>query len=319
MATKTKSNKENVAAAYYDHAELESEILAYQQSLVDKNTISQESHFQNICEIYKPREYIPKWYAHYKHLYDSLEDFEQDYMRVFCTTLAAWKPRHLRKPSRYGGKGHFQNFFWGALSHAYINGVKSEAAAKRNLQQQCPLCDEWCNPLSTHLLNNHVDLLWDRLKEMGYSVYELTGCPFCRSFKTPKRQNLSEAEHKEKITSMLKKHMISMHSSVLFETFHDKFPEHLTVSAKPVSVYIHDSDNEEDANAYDGFESKPSIDNLLSLNLSPLQRLIIDRILNDGLTNLHYDASYECDEKEFQDALCGLQDALVIAGIDTGV
>lgn len=319
MATKTKNNKDAVASAYYDHAELESEILAYQQSLVDKNTLSQESHFKNICEIYKPHEYIPKWYAHYKHLYDSPEDFEQDYMRVFCTTLAAWKPRHLRKPSRYGGKGHFQNFFWGALSHAYINGVKSEAAAKRNLQQQCPLCGEWCNPLSTHLLNNHMDLLWERLSEMGYSINELTGCPFCRSFKLPKRQNLSDSEYREKITSSLKKHISSMHSSVLFEAFHEKFPEHSTVSAKAVSVYIHDSDNEEDSNAYDGFESKPSVDNLMSLNLTPLQRLIIERILNEGLVHLSHDSSYECTEEEFHSALSGLQDALIIAGIDTGV
>lgn len=319
MATKTKDNKDAVASAYYDHAELESEILAYQKSLINGDSLSQEQHFKNICRIYKPQEYIPKWYAHYKHLYDSLEDFEQDYMRVFCTTLAAWKPRHLRKPSRYGGKGHFQNFFWGALSHSYINGVKSEAAAKRNLQQQCPICGDWCNPLSTHLLNNHIDLLWERLGEMGYAMSELTGCPFCRSFKLPKKQNLTESEYREKVTETLKKHMSSMHSSVLFETFHEKFPEHLTVSAKAVSIYIHDSDNEEDSNAYDNFESKQGFDNLMALNLSPLQMVIIERILNDGLLHLHYDSNYECTEEEFNDALNGLQDALVIAGIDTGV
>lgn len=318
MPTKTKS-KESNPNAYYDHAELEAAILSYQQSLIDKDSLAQEQHFRNICNIYKPQEYVSKWYAHYKHLYDSQEDFEQDYMRVFCTTLSAWKPRHLRKPSRYGGKGHFQNFFWGALSHTYINGVKSEAAAKRNLQQQCPLCNDWCNPLSTHLLNHHIDLLWDRIKDMGYLVSELTGCPFCRSFKLPKQQNLSDADYQEKITTALKKHMVSMHSSVLFETFHERFPDHVTVSAKPVSVYIRESDSEEDSNAYDSFESKTGIDNLMSLNLTSLQTMIIERILNDGLIHLNYDENYECTEEEFVDALAGLQDALVIAGIDTGV
>jgi hypothetical protein len=316
VSIKTKDNTE--AAAYYDHAELESAILAYQKSLVDKDSSSQEKHFKNICEIYKPQEYIPKWYSHYKHLYDSPEDFEQDYMRVFCTTLSAWKPRHLRKPSRYGGKGHFQNFFWGALSHSYINGVKSEAAAKRNLQQQCPICGDWCNPLSTHLLNHHIDLLWNRLIEMGYVITELTNCPFCRSFKLPKQQSMSDEEYKDKITTALRKHMVSMHSSVLFETFHEKYPDHVTVSAKSVSVYIHDSNNEEEANAYDSFESKAGIDSLMSLNLTPLQIVIIGKILNDGMLNINH-SQCDCTEDEFQEALSGLQDALVISGIHTDV
>lgn len=319
MATRTKSNKTTSDSTYYDHAELESEILAYQQSLADKNTLLQDQHFRNICNIYKPSEYISKWYSHYKHLFDSVDDFEQDYMRVFCTTLAAWKPRHLRKPSRYGGKGHFQNFFWGALSHAYINGVKAEAAAKRNLQQQCPLCEDWCNPLSTHLLNNHIDLLWTRLSDMGYTLTELTGCPFCRSFKLPKQHNLTEQEYREKITAGLQKHMVSMHSSVLFETFHDKYPNHLTVSTKAISVHVYDPSGDEEVNAYDSFESRAGVDNLMSLNLSPLQLTIIERILNDGLLHLTYDCNYDCTEEEFQDAWRGLQDALVLAGIDTGV
>ncbi|MBS1722400.1 MAG: hypothetical protein JSS66_05275 [Armatimonadetes bacterium] len=305
---------------YYDHSELEAAILSYQASLCDGDTGSQQRAFDKICAIYQPRDYISKWYGHYKHLYDSTEDFEQDYMRVFCTTLAAWKPRHLRKPSRYGGKGHFQNFFWGALSHAYINGVKSEAAAKRNIPQQCPLCHEWCNPLSTHLLNHHTDLLWERLDEMGYSLHNLTGCPFCRSFKTPKKQETEDlTDHHLRVANSLRKHIVSMHSSVLFETFHDKYPDHVTVSARPVSVHAQDSHTGEDTSAYDTFESRPGIDGLMALNLTPIQRLIVERILNDGLMCVAFDATYGCTEDEFAMELDGLQDAMVIAGLEASV
>lgn len=302
----------------YDHALLEEAILEYQGALQAGDKSGQTEAYERICRIYRPQDYISKWYPHYKHLFDSEEDFKQDYMRVFCTTLAAWKPRHLRKPSRYGGKGHFQNFFWGALSHAYINGVKSEAAAKRNLSQRCPLCGDWCNPLSTHLLNHHSDLLWEHIAELGYDIRSLKGCPFCPSFKGPKKSDAeSEEQHADRMEAALKKHILSMHSSVLFEYFHERYPDHITVSARPVSVYGFDPHSGDEASAYDGVASRPGITELMSLDLSEVQLLIIEKILNTGTPDaVSYHADYGCSEEEFEEELESLKDALVIAGLD---
>ena len=111
---------------------LEELILKYQKAARENSSNDQEALFRRICDLYQPLSYIQKWYPKYQHLCDSEDDFKQDFMRVFCATLIAWKPRNERKVSRYGGKGDFKNFFWGALSHSYINGVKSEAAGKRN-------------------------------------------------------------------------------------------------------------------------------------------------------------------------------------------
>jgi hypothetical protein len=302
----------------YDHAVLEEAILDYQGALQAGDRDRQTDAYERICRIYRPQDYISKWYPHYKHLFDSEEDFRQDYMRVFCTTLAAWKPRHLRKPSRYGGKGHFQNFFWGALSHAYINGVKSEAAAKRNLSQRCPLCGEWCNPLSTHLLSHHSELLWQHIEDIGYNLRELRGCPFCQSFKVPKKGEAeTEDAYTDRLEALLKKHTLSMHSSVLFEYFHDRYPDYVTVSARPVSIYGFDPGSGDESNAYEGVASRPGMTELMALDLSEVQLRIIERILNGvGAEQVSYHADFGCSEEEFEEELEGLKVALVIAGLE---
>lgn len=319
MKTSTGRGRKSQGKVTYDHAVLEEAILEYQSALRDQDSGRQTDAYERICRIYRPQDYIAKWYPHYKHLFDSEEDFRQDYMRVFCTTLAAWKPRHLRKPSRYGGKGHFQNFFWGALSHAYINGVKSEAAAKRNLSQRCPLCGDWCNPLSTHLLSHHSDLLWQHISEIGYDLKSLNGCPFCPSFKVPRRaESDTDGQYREKAEASLKKHLLSMHSSVLFEYFHDRYPDYVTVSAKPVSVYGSDSASGDESNAYDGVTARPGMTELMALDLSDVQLRIIERVLNSGGPEaVTYHSDFGCSEEEFEEELDGLRDALVIAGLES--
>lgn len=284
---------------------LEDLIVRYQNSIKDGRPVEQEELFERICEMYQPLSYIPKWYPKYQHLCDSEDDFKQDFMRVFCATLVAWKPRHERKASRYGGKGDFKNFFWGALSHSYINGVKSEAAGKRNIPQMCPICNEWCQPLSTHVLEKHVHLMWDKLKSLGYDITTMTKCPLCKSYKPPKT-DVDPSEH-------LRRHLVSMHSSLIFEHFHELHPDYVTVSAKPMSVYGDGSDGEE-VSAYDTTTATPGIDALLTQNLTPLQRRLVENILN-GATSLKYSPSYDCTEDEFLDAVEGLQDALVVSGI----
>jgi hypothetical protein len=295
---------------------LEFWIIAYQDAVTNKNNFEKERLFHRITEIYQPKDYMHKWHTKYGHLYDDYDDFKQDYMNIFIKTLNSWKPRDERAASRYGGKGYFQNFFFGALSHSYINKIKSEAAVKRNVSQSCPICKTWHSPLSTHVLKEHADILWNYMKECGYDINEITRCPFCKSHKNIKREQFDTHEEWHKAAnSTVRKHILSLHSGVLFEKFHEIYPEAVTISSKTASIYQNDEENGEEVCGYDSIEVSNKMDVLNGLNLSDLQRRII-RIAIEHKHNgvMEYNSSMECTEDEFNDAMQGIKDAMSIAG-----
>jgi hypothetical protein len=157
---------------------IEQAILDYQNALRVKNQISINRAYKKVCSLYSPHSHMQEWYGQYHYLYDSFEDFSQDYIRIFCNVLSNWKPRNARKKSRYDGSGEFKNYFIGALQHNFINLVKADNAGKRNPSQKCPICDKWVNPLSTHILNHHKDLLWDHLENSNIDLNTLKCCQF---------------------------------------------------------------------------------------------------------------------------------------------
>ena len=102
---------------------LEFAILKYQKALASGQVRIIDNAYKNVIKLYPPMMHLQEWYTQYHYLYDSLEDFQQDYIRIFCNVLSAWKPRNARKASRYDGTGEFKNYFIGALQHNYINLV----------------------------------------------------------------------------------------------------------------------------------------------------------------------------------------------------
>jgi len=302
-------------------SDLEFFILKYQKALKSGDRFEVNDSYTKVCQIYEPFNYANYWWRKYGHLYEEREDFDQEYLRIFCRVLSEWRPRENRGASRYGGKGYFQNFFYGSLAHHFSNIVKRLSSNKRNIASRCPLCEQWCNTLSTHLREHHASLLWEHLESAGRSVEEMKSCPFCKSYKAPKTIECPHSETpcdvcaKKANVEHIKKHLMSKHSTYLFEKFHDMFPDCLTLSSKPMSVNYHDDENEE-TSLYDVVESGDNFESLMALNLSEIQQKIITKVLN-GANSVKYDASlYKCSQQEFQKEFEELKTAMILCGLE---
>ena len=305
-----------------DQVRLEEAILRYQNAIKIGHDSSVNAAYDTICGIYSPLSFVRIWFKKYRYLYDTREDFIQDYLRVFCTALAAWKPRDKRRESRYGGTGEFKNYFWGALNHNYINMVKSDASGKRNLSIKCPICEAWCNPLSSHLRTAHADLLWDQMEEFGMAVESLDSCPFCKSHKIPRTVPCSHQESgscksclKAAGQIALRKHLLSMHSTYLFERFHELYPSHVTLSPKPTTVYL-TTDSDDSLNLYDMISEDGRVGQLLNYSLTLVQQTILTRIFN-GASSVSYDADmYNCTPEEFEAEMDNLRTNMTLCGLE---
>ncbi len=309
---------------------LEGAILNYQKILATGNVRMIDNAYKNVCRLYPPLMHLQEWYQQYHYLYDSQEDFQQDYIRIFCNVLSAWKPRGVRKQSRYDGTGEFKNYFIGALQHNYINLVKADNAGKRNPSCRCPICDKWVNPLSTHLRTHHVNLLWEQLSINGFDIEKIKNCPYCKSHKLPRTYECLSVEgevcngtnegcencREAAINKAIKKHMLSKHSSLLFQRFNEIHPNYQTVSPRAMSVYTTEDEEGDEACYYDKIQDSNSVNKLLSLNLNEIENKIIKNVLN-GSVNLKFDASlYNCSVEEFNIAMDGLRDKMSLIGLE---
>lgn len=306
---------------------LESCILKYQKSLSTTNKQLIEKCYKEICKIYPPLMHMQEWWNQYHYLYDSHEDFESDYIKIFCNVLSNWKPRSSRKISRYNGTGEFKNYFIGALQHNYINLVKADNAGKRNPSQKCPICEKWANPLSTHILNNHQDLMWKYLEEKNIFLSNLYRCPFCKTHKMPKSYNCFENCHNIKVggceeciirkrIDLIKRHLISKHSGMLFQRFNDLYPNYQTVSPRALSVYISEEDSSDESCYYDNLKDDNKLENLLMMDMSKVESAIINNALN-GSSNLKYDSkTYNCTIDEFNNAIESIKNKMAIFGLE---
>ena len=63
---------------------LEKAILKYQDALLTDNKWAIDKSYKEICKIYPPYLHMQEWWNQYHYLYDSQEDFAQDYIRIFC-------------------------------------------------------------------------------------------------------------------------------------------------------------------------------------------------------------------------------------------
>lgn len=300
--------------AYVTNAEyqynLEQAVISYQQKLAGGNKDEIELAYKKVTRLYNPMDYHAAWYEQYKYLFDSLDDFVSDYLRVFVTVLKGWKPRGQRSKSRYEGSGEFKNYFIGSLNHNYINMIKADQAAKRNTTKHCPICNEWVNPISTHLITNHPELLWDHLEDLNIDLATLNNCPLCDNFKIKK-----SAKDRDQVTDLLRSHFISKHTSLLFSKFNEMYPDISTISPKVSSVHI--EDDNDDLDIYDVTESSDSLVNkLLLMDLSPIQKKIIEQILNGDLNPIYKPEKHKCTQEEWDDAFHYLKEAISIYGYE---
>jgi hypothetical protein len=285
---------------------LESKIIDYQNALENKQYAIAEDVYDKICKLYEPEKFIHIWERQYSYLYDSPEDFKQDYMRIFVQTLRKWKPKDVRAESRYNGTGTFKNYFWGSLSHNYINLIKSaEGAAKRNLTTRCPICSEWHNPLSTHIIKKHPDLLWNKLAESQIDIETFSSCPFCNS-------HIYKGKHNLPTNELVKRHILSKHLHMLFEIFNEKYPTIHSGSVKHISIDM-GSDSEEPFTVYDITPAPATLlDKIVNSDLTPIQQMIIENIISKKNHVVKYSKKeYKCSEDEFDREMSGLRDKLI--------
>ena len=310
---------------------LEGAILHYQKILASGNERMIDRAYKNICRLYPPLMHLQEWYQQYHYLYDSQEDFQQDYIRIFCNVLAAWKPRGARKQSRYDGTGEFKNYFIGALQHNYINLVKADNAGKRNPSCRCPICDKWVNPLSTHLRTHHINLLWEQLLINSIDIEKIKNCPYCKSHKLPRKYDCVSVEgeicdgtnegcencRETAINKAIKKHMLSKHSSLLFQRFNDLHPNYQTVSPRAMSVYTTEDSEGDESCYYDKIQDGNDMNKLMSLDLNEIENKIVMSVLN-GSANIKFDSAlYNCSVDEFNIAMDGLRDKMTFIGMDS--
>ena len=292
----------------YQQEYFENKILDYQKAMEEKRYEDANDIYKKICEIYNPEKYVSIWQRQYQYLYDSKEDFVQDYMGIFVKTLRKWKPREERSESRYHGAGTFKNYFWGSLSHNYINMVKSaEGAAKRNFTTRCPECGDWVNPISTHIIKHHADILWKKLKSDGVDVDTIKSCPFCNN-------SIYKGKSSSKESDVVKKHILSKHLYMLFEVFSEKHPSVHSGSVKHISADITTDSAEDDFSIYDVTPAPTSlIDKIVSSNLTTVQNMIIENIISKKTHNLKWSKSvYKCTQEEFDEALNGLREKIIL-------
>lgn len=306
---------------------LEAAILRYQKSLLTTNKQLIERCYREICRIYPPLTHMQEWWNQYHYLYDSHEDFESDYIKIFCNVLSNWQPRSKRKVSRYNGTGEFKNYFIGALQHNYINLVKADNAGKRNPSQKCPICEKWVNPLSTHILNCHQDIMWNWMKEQKYDFTLLDRCPLCKTHKMPRTYNCYEDCENQidggcynciqnKKIEIIKKHLISKHSTILFQRFNELYPNHQTVSPRALSVYMSEDNDSEENCYYDQIKDDNLIEKFMMLEMSDLESKIINNALN-GPSSIKFDSKlYNCSMDEFNCAVESIKNKMVLVGLE---
>jgi hypothetical protein len=246
---------------------------------------------------------------------------------IFCKVLANWKPRGERRASRHGGSGEFKNYFIGALQNHYSNLVKANNAGKRNIGCRCPICDTWVSSLSTHLRNHHVELLWEQMTIFGYDVHSMTECPFCKSHKAPQQAQCDCHEEGacggardscrfKAANEALKRHLLSKHSTFLFQRFAELYPDYHTVKPKEVSMWTAEDEEGEESCYYDTTPGDNRIEHLMSCDLSPLESAILNQVLNGSSSITYRPNVYNCSEEEFEDALNALRDKMTLVGFE---
>jgi hypothetical protein len=130
------------------------------------------------------------------------------------------------------------------------------------------------------------------------------------------RENGCDDCIKAKKLEAIKKHLLSKHSSLLFQRFNDLYPNYQTVSPRALSVYMSEENDVEENCYYDQLQDDNKIDNFMKLNMSDLETMIINNALN-GSSSIKFDAKlYNCSVDEFNLALDSIKSKMSLVGLE---
>ena len=120
----------------------------------------------------------------------------------------------------------------------------------------------------------------------------------------------------QKRTEVIKKHILSKHSSLLFQKFNELYPDYQTVSPRALSVYMSEEDDGDDVCYYDSLKNDNKIQDFLNLEMNDVESKIINNILNGNL-KIKYDPKlYHCSISEFNIAVENIKNKMCLAGIE---
>jgi hypothetical protein len=323
-----------------DMEKVANHILYYHNSMIPladvyKSTLN--DYYERIVQLYDPMgpKVFNKWWRERSWLFNFDEHlFKSDYMFVFMRCINAYKTKgDLEVDGKLiQGDGSFNNFFWYALERHYSNEIKKMTAQKRNPSQTCPICFDRVQPLSTHLLKKHSDLSLDTIKSMGYTVDDFkSGCPLCPHH-LPKPKIATTRINK------IVSHLVSEHSSVVFDAFNEKYPgyELLDGHTKSVSEYRVEHEDGTEIDLIDmasssqdvtmfrsvtDIQTKEAIESFLSMNMDEDEQLILDYIADEPKIKNIADGKLNhkkigIPKRRFEKALASLQMKLSSVGFD---
>ena len=78
---------------------LELAIVNYQLAVEENDDKLTKKYYDVICEVYPPLDFLNVWYKKYKHLYETREDFTQEYLYVFLKNIIFILLIHIKKKS----------------------------------------------------------------------------------------------------------------------------------------------------------------------------------------------------------------------------
>ena len=249
--------------------------------------------FAIVRSIYDPGGYSWKWRERYLHLFDSTEDFDSIFEECFvkaCRGYADEEARH-RLGIEVMGNGSFNNYFYGVLTKTFANIMKSKACGSRNPDIRCPICDAIVAPLNLHILRDHDEYSNEIVAAIvGKQSDKQWTCSLC----PPYARKVKFVEGEE-----LRRHIVSKHSSAVFERFSRDYPNHSMAMREPAAAggLI---GNEESMSTHDALEQTvvsnlvgsptPRSDeeyglidlghDIISAGLSPCQMAMVDFVLD---------------------------------------
>jgi hypothetical protein len=120
---------------------------------------------------------------------------------------------------------------------------------------------------------------------------------------------------------IIKKHLVSHHSTMLFNRFNELHPHHQTVSPRALSVYMPETNDDDENCYYDQIKDNSRIGDILQIEMSDLENQIIEKALSSPIKgkyiNLEFDAKlYNCSMEEFSNALENIKNKMSMIGME---
>ena len=192
----------------------EEAIEKYQEAKNSNNFSEAEIWYEEILTHYNPINYRNVWWRKYGWLYNfETNDFNSDYIIKFIDCLNKFKSKDSK-----GNYRNINNYFFSAIKNMYSAMIYNINKSDNNPKIRCPACGKIIKNAYLHIKEEHNDILWEKITELGISEQSFEkGCPICPHY-LPRKQ--CKTTDKNKILD----HVLKIHSSLLFEKFKELYP-----------------------------------------------------------------------------------------------